>query len=299
MPLTMRPASINAFCLSKVWFRCGSVNLRASDLKNITSRIKSWLFADQLEAPEEHILHRPREAGGLGLENVKYKAMSVLMKSFLETSTNPRYMSNQYHTAIFKHHIEGDKEMERPTNNPFIGEELLTNLKLLNEEQHVNLSSISSGQIYKKLVESHITMSTDLDGIRKYIPCRSERKNPQLDWENTWRLASLRGLDSENQSFLWRLLHDILPTQERLHRMNFRSAVSPHCIQCTEPVPVTDSVSHALLSCSQNREVSEWLISCLQQYCPALTHEQVVLLDFGTLSSNLEQPLVWLVAEVL
>ena len=142
-------------------------------------------------------------------------------------------------------------------------------------------------------------METGADRLVRYIPCRCERNNPQLDWGTTWRLASLNGLDSENQSFLWKVLHDILPTQERLHRMNLNSAPSPHCIQCTESVPVTDSVSHALLSCSQNREVSEWLISCLQQYCPALTHEQVVLLDFGTLSSNLELPLVWLVAEVL
>ena len=39
-----------------------------------------------------------------------------------------------------------------------------------------------------------------------------------------------------------------------------------NCTHCTEPVPLTDSVSHALLSYSQNSEVSECLTSCLHQY---------------------------------
>ena len=52
MPLTMRPSSLNTFCLSKLWFRCSSVDLRAGDHKKITSEVKSWLFADQLEYPE-------------------------------------------------------------------------------------------------------------------------------------------------------------------------------------------------------------------------------------------------------
>ena len=60
---------------------------------------------------------------------------------------------------------------------------------------------------------------------------------------------------------------------------------------------VSDSLSHALLSCSQNAEVSDWLLSCLRVYCPALTPEQAVLLDFGCLNTNTELPIVWLVPE--
>ena len=83
MPLTMRPFSLNSYCLSKLWFRCGSINLRVRGVNVITSHVKSWLFADQLELPEEHILFRPRVAVGLGLHNIKYKSMSLIMKSFL------------------------------------------------------------------------------------------------------------------------------------------------------------------------------------------------------------------------
>ena len=71
MPLTQRPHSINTFCLSKVWFRSASINLREGDIRFLNSQIKSWLFHDQLEYPEELVLYRPRRKGGLGLIHVK------------------------------------------------------------------------------------------------------------------------------------------------------------------------------------------------------------------------------------
>ena len=51
MDLTMRPWSVNAYVLSKVWFRCGSVDLREGDINTINSSVKSWLYADLLEKP--------------------------------------------------------------------------------------------------------------------------------------------------------------------------------------------------------------------------------------------------------
>ena len=50
MPLTQRPFSANTYCMSKIWFRSTSINLRESDIKTLNSNIKSWIFADQLES---------------------------------------------------------------------------------------------------------------------------------------------------------------------------------------------------------------------------------------------------------
>ena len=53
MPLTMRPWSINSYVLSKVWFKCGTVDLRVADISAVTSSVKSWLYADVFEKPSE------------------------------------------------------------------------------------------------------------------------------------------------------------------------------------------------------------------------------------------------------
>ena len=56
MHLSMRSWSANQYCLSKVWFRTHSVDLRVMDVKSITSSVKSWIYADQLLKPEEIVL---------------------------------------------------------------------------------------------------------------------------------------------------------------------------------------------------------------------------------------------------
>ena len=60
MCLTDRPYSLNTYCLPKVWYRCSSINLRACDFVKMNSLVKSWLYADQLEKPENIVLYRKR-----------------------------------------------------------------------------------------------------------------------------------------------------------------------------------------------------------------------------------------------
>ena len=86
MGLTNRPWSLNTFAISKVWFKCHTVDLRALDIKSINSKIKSWLFQDQLENPQEMILFIPILRGGFGLHNVKFKALALRIRFFLETA---------------------------------------------------------------------------------------------------------------------------------------------------------------------------------------------------------------------
>ena len=80
MPVSMRPWSINSFALSKVWFRCHSVDLRVADVTAITSSVKSWLYADMFEKPSEVVMFRPPSYGGLGVMSPKYRATACLIR---------------------------------------------------------------------------------------------------------------------------------------------------------------------------------------------------------------------------
>ena len=83
MPLTMRPSSINSFVLSKVWFRCSSIDLRVADVIAVNSSIKSWLYGDMFQKPPEMVMCRPTSYGGLGVLSVKYIAQAALIRSFI------------------------------------------------------------------------------------------------------------------------------------------------------------------------------------------------------------------------
>ena len=259
--------------------------------------MKSWLFADQLEHPEEIVLHRPRESGGLGLYNVKYRAMAELIRSFLETAVHPSFITNQYHHALYLWHVESARNIPQPPMSTYLSEELFTNIRQVKEEGLLRVATLSIGSWYKVLIENNITMTSNNDVTSSLKPCKAEVNNPGVDWPLSWRLASLRGLSSDDQTFLWRMLHNILPTQERLHRMGLPNAPSPNCTLCDTPTP--DQLQHSLLTCPQNMEVADWLLDKLRVHIPALSPQQLVLLDFGQLQEDLELPITWLVAQVL
>ena len=64
------------------------------------------------------------------------------------------------------------------------------------------------------------TMKVTEDQSRQFISCKAELASPSTDWETTWRRARLKGLGSELISFLFKVLHKLLTTQERLVRTN-------------------------------------------------------------------------------
>ena len=78
-----KPWSINSFALSKVWFKCSSVDLRVGDITAISSSIKSWLYANLFEKPSEGVMCRPISYGP------KFRALACLIRSFLKTAVSP------------------------------------------------------------------------------------------------------------------------------------------------------------------------------------------------------------------
>ena len=96
-----------------------------------------------------------------------------------------------------------------------------------------NVATMTTAQWYRVLVEQEITMvNTDTAGS-EYIKSRAELASPETDWEKNWRLARIKGLGSEATSFLWKMLHNILPTEQRLARILPNSI--PACKFCPTP----------------------------------------------------------------
>ena len=298
MPLTQRPFSTNTFCLSKLWFRSASLNLRESDFKFINCQIKSWVFADQLEYPQEVVLHRPRDKGGLNLINVKFKAAAEMIRSFLETALIITFRQNLLHSALYQWNVLNNRDIPNPGKHPYLTEDMFSLIQEVKEEGLLNLANMKSGTWYKVLMENKILMQTDVDGTRNLKPCRAELNNPLVDWDSVWALANIKGLDSTEQTFLWKMLHNLLPTQARLFHLKMKNALNPNCILCD----VTDGpadLTHTLLTCPLNKEVTVWLMRVLHVHLPDLEPRQVVLLDLGHLEESLKLPIVWIIANTL
>ena len=129
---------------------------------------------------------------------------------------------------------------------------------------------------------------------RQYRPSRAELASPGTDWERTWYLARMRGLGPELQSFLWKLLHRLLPTQERISRILKNR--SPLCQLCDDQI--TDDLLHTFFHCKFNGEASTSLLNCLATQSPSITPNQVLTLNFNAEETN-ELSLAWLTGQFL
>ena len=291
MELSMRSWSLNQYCLSKVWFRCHAVDLRVMDVNSITSSVKSWLYADQLIKPEEIIMFRPPTYGGLGVHNVKWKAMAGLIRTFLETACIPKFQTSLYHSLLYRYHVLDDHSFPNPGYPPFYNAEFFSLVKAVHNDSPLNVTKMSEKQWYSLLVEEQVTMEHIQGGQWKYISTRTEERSPLTDWAECRRLARLRGLGPENTSFLFKLLHCTLVTQERLARTNPNQTSTcklPGCL-------VQEDLKHALIECPGNNGAGYDVLNAIKTFVPGLRAEEALHLELR-LDGDLELPVVFAMA---
>ena len=291
MPLVLRPWSINCFALSKVWFKCGSVNLRAADISALNSSLKSWLYADLLEKPSEAVMCRPSTHGGLGVVGVKFKSLALLIRTFLETAVIPTYRHSLLHSALYRYHILDDTSIPNPGFPPYYPTEFFQTIRNVHTNSHLNILTMDIGQWTRKLTEDGLTMQ----GSEEFTPCRAELSSPNSDWDLCWRLCRLGGLSSELASFNFKLIHGLLVTKKRQHHLNPRS--SPICSHCN--LQIEEDLTHALIQCSYNNGVGLSLVSVADIYIPDIHTSSLLRLELSNLSGSHELPLVTITSTIL
>ena len=274
MPLTMRPWSINCYVLSKVWFKCGSVDLRVSDISAINSSVKSWLYADLLVKPSEAVMCRPASHGGLQVTSAKYKAQAILIKTFLETAATPKFRHSLLHSILFRFHVLGDTSLPDPGYLPYYPPSFFQTIRHVHLETPLNILSMTTGQWVRILTEDGLTMEMEGDQ-HQYIPCRAELKFPSNNWTVSWTMCRLNGLGSDLASFNFKLLHDLLITRQRLHQITpAATALCSHCDAQAE-----EDLQHALVDCGYNNGAGQTLLNIVHTSLPDMTTASLLRLE--------------------
>ena len=290
MPLSMRGGSINTYCLSTVWFKTHSVDLRVMDITKITKAIKSWLYADMLFKPEEMVMVRPVKYGGLGILDVKYKAMAGLIRSFLETACHPDFRHSLYHELLFRYHVQEDKCIANPGFPPFYSASFFETIKKVYDVSPQKVGKMTEAQWYHLLLEENVTKEMDEEQGNRFSPCRVEIANVNNDWETSWRRMRLKGLGSELISFLFKVLHQLLPTQERLLRIN--QANSAYCKAEGCSGDQIEDLTHALILCPGNNGIGIKYLDAVKRHVPDISAESALLLQFES-NTSMELAIVW------
>ena len=295
MPLTQRPFSANIFALSKVWFKCNSLNIRSQDVDAVNSIVKSWVYQDCLEKPNELVLFRSNKDGGLGLLNVRVRAVACLIKSFMETAADPQFLHSLFHQQLFGYYILDDKSLPDPGMTQYYDEKFFKTIRFYHDKYSNDIVGFSLRKWYTLLLEDQVLMHVEENASTKQlIPVRSEILSPDMDWPRIWKRLSLKGLFSEHRSFLFRLIHGMLPIQTRLRRFGMHEG-QEMCAQCQLE---DEDICHTFFRCPLNGIAGLQVLGWIQSVVPDLEPENAVSLNFGNLLSEEEELAVLFVISV-
>ena len=303
MPLNLRPHSVNTYAISKLMYRCNTIDLRICDIKAFNKTAKSFLYADLLEKPDELTLYRCIEDGGLGLLNIQIRAKAALISTFLETAINPNFTRNPYHNYLYQYFILGEnfKKPDIPPN--FAGNFFPTIRRLKDSKTKIEDCNLKT--VYNFLMNDLLRVQTPNDTAEDNGPdsplvsLKCKTLSPSTDWKRAWRLARSKGLGPEITSLLLKTLWRIIPTRSRLHRILPMAYQSPDCQLCGTPQSRTpETLDHALYSCEANLGLPAKLLATLQRYQPGAEQRSIMTLDLE-LEPSLELPFTWVIGSCL
>ena len=100
--------------------------------------------------------------------------------------------------------------MPNPGYTPYYSKSFFLTIKDVKDNSPLNPLYMSVKYWYRFLLEKNDEGRTEL------IPCKVEEKNPDVHWNEAYGLCRLKGLGPDEKSFLFKLIHTLLPSKEML-----------------------------------------------------------------------------------
>ena len=294
MTLNLRPHSVNTYAISKLMYRCNTIDLRVADINAFNKTIKAFLYADMIESPGELTLHRDIEDGGLGMIHIQTRARAALMTTFLQTAIGKKFTRNHYHNCLYQYYVL-EERIARPEIPPnFTGDFFPTLRKL--KDSGIDMEDCSLKQVYGHLMKELLIVNDDNLTEDRLVPLKCEQEYPETNWKKSWSLIRSKGLGPELTSFLLTLLWGIIPTKVRLNRCIPLVHPSPNCQLCNQDHPET--TPHALIACPANGDLPARLLRTLRRYQPGAMQTTILTMNLEV-EQVLELPFTWLIGTFL
>jgi hypothetical protein len=143
------------------------------------------------------------------------------------------------------------------------------------------------GQVLQ-IMEKNVMASTILWIVSKYS---------NTPWKIVWRNFHTAGLSDTLRSTLYKVIHDIVPTYERLAAINIVSAVK--CVLCNE----TDTVLHRIVKCTEGAITWNWtrtrIAAILRAHQSVIPEEWTIRPMYKLWPAKRQTAITWIIAHLI
>ena len=221
--------------------------------------------------------------------------LACRIRTFLETSVNPNYNHHLYHVLLYRHFIDEEELIPAPTIPPFYPLDFFNLIKDMRNSD-LSLTSANTSQIYKYLLNRELLMVHDnAENKEVYKPTRVEEHHPNIDWDMVWSRSRSLSYGSAVESFIFKMVNNILPTDDRLARILPNN--TKYCKICSGNI--TGDLQHWLFQCSATIEVGSWLISLINRLSFSHTRPEDILKLSLECNTDFEDAIIWIIVNTL
>ena len=284
VPFTSRPISVNTYILSKLWYKTSAIDFRIGDEEKIVSSLKSWIYQDCFLKPEEEILYRRTQCGGLGLHNIAAKGTANLTVSFIQSAISPNFVRNLYHEALYNYFILGIGT-KCPNRPPYYSENFFKNIKIAIAEG-MDVFSMSTKDWYSRFVQRNITHQYNtMTDCWELKPSKIEYYSPHIDHINSYLIMRKINLPTKMISTLFKMKNDLFLTEERKYHCHLVN--SNRCTFCMR----TDYIGHFLI-CEHSpiNKICKSTIDIFNKVFPKMSLERMIHID---MEGELDEIFAW------
>ena len=236
----------NTYLLSKIWYIAQLLPLTARQAQHITTIIlgqlwKGWIF----RVPVSTLYNRTSE-GGINMVDVRAKCATL----YFMRMEQQRHIQ-ELPTAQWLRTLYATIQWKNPPNMAYLPKELEYLTHYIHEWAYIGEKrNTETTKSYKRRIyETNRQKDKAANPPREM---RITRKYPNINWQIVWKNIHMPFLPHKVRAAWFTMVHDIIPTNERLHTINLHP--DERCKICQE----RDTLIHRLTGCKETKKIWNW-----------------------------------------
>jgi len=247
----------NIVLCSKLWYMASVVDIPPLHMDRCVRMIFSFIWSDQTERVSRKTLYLNPEKGGLNVTHVHSKIKALKVKHILNL-INGDYA--KWHSlaiywigqsiAMYKPEY-GSNLIPHSNHIPVFYKSCLQYfreyLAIIENKRSVQATSQNANGALS--VVTKVVYETFLDKVNLGHVPHVLSVHPNIDFSLGWTANLNNFLDPSLRDLTWKILHNVVPVQAYLHKLNIsRSLACPHCMRM-------ETLIHAFYQCPHVSQV--------------------------------------------
>jgi hypothetical protein len=244
---------VQTYVLSKVWYTAKILPIENRYVRQINGAIAYYIWTRNIFRVAMTTLQKERD-GGLGMTDIECKCNALLLSTGYKLFKQHDSFTSQWLTYCFKF-----ADIQNPPNIKAVPRDLQYIRIFLQEWSYITVPGDPRDTRVCSVIYRTLIHHGKIRSQQKQM--RIVQKQPQARWGQTWRNIASPFLPATVSSEWYRVVHDIVPTNDRMHKIGLMD--TDLCTTCRTP----DTLEHKLTRCNITKIIWAWLACTLAKIC--------------------------------